>query len=389
MNDLIALDLPPGPEFVDALRRIWDQGDVFLPVDQRLPAAARLSLLVQVRPAAVLDPSGRTRWPEPGPPMETGDAVVVPTSGTTGRPKLVVHTHDGLLAHARAVHRRLDADPAVDRWLSCLPLAHVGGLGVVIRSVLTGTGLDVWDGFDGPSVEQAPDSVGTTLVSLVATALDRIDARRFRWVVLGGSGDTVTRADNVVHTYGLTETGGGVLYGGEPLSGTEVRLDAEDFISLRGPSMARGLRSLDGTVDPVVDSDGWLVTGDIGTWSPDGRLVVSGRGDDLIISGGENIWPEPVERVLAQHPAVRDVAVVGRPDAEWGQSVTAVVVPVDAAAPPTLDRLRALVREELPAYCAPRQIEVVATIPRTALGKPQRAGLRTPGPPPPVGQVEA
>ena len=124
-----------------------------------------------------------------------------------------------------------------------------------------------------------------------------------------------------------------------------------------------------------VDADGWLHTDDAGAVHPDGRLEVHGRRGDLIITGGENVWPTPVERVLHDHPALAEVAVVGRADEEWGQVVTAVAVPVDATHPPTLDELRDHVKATLPAYCAPRRLELVDALPRTLLGKVQRRAL--------------
>ncbi|MCU1454330.1 MAG: menE [Acidimicrobiales bacterium] len=371
--DLVAIDLPGGPAFVAALQRIWDAGDAALPLDQRLPAPARRQLLISLAPAAVVDgdSSERRRLLDVHPqPTETGDALVVPTSGTTGAPRGVVLTHDALLAHAEAVHARLAVDPARDRWLACLPLAHVGGLGVVTRALLTGTPLDVVAGFDAATVAAAPRSLGTTLVSLVPTALDRVDAAAFRWVVLGGSADPGRRPGNVVRTYGLTETGGGVVYEGTPLDGIEVRL-VDGEVQLRGLALLRAYR--DGH-DPR-DAEGWLPTGDLGSWDEHGRLVVQGRRGDLIVSGGENVWPTPVEAVLATHPAVAEVSVAGRPDPEWGERVVAWVVPQDAAAPPTLAELRAHVRRSLPAFTAPRQLVLVDRLPRTALGKVRRHDL--------------
>lgn len=388
---LVALDLAGGPAFVAALRRAWDEGDAVLPVDQRLPAAGRADLLARVRPHEVVGPHGERReLHRDAPPVADGDALVVTTSGSTGAPKAVLHTHDGLRAHAEAVQAHLGVDPDRDRWLACLPLAHLGGLGVVLRAVLTGTPVDVLPGFDAAAVAAAPTERGTTLVSLVPTALDRLagpDVAALRWVVLGGSGDATPRPANVVHTYGLTETGGGVVYGGVPLPGVEVRVGPDGAIALRGPMLARGRRRPDGTVAPIVDADGWLATGDLGRWgrepvdasSPtDGAqplLWVEGRADDLIVTGGENVWPGPVEAVLGGHPAVAEVAVVGRPDPTWGQAVTAVVVASDPARPPVLDELRDHVRAVLPAHAAPRRLELVARLPRTALGKVRRAAL--------------
>ena len=307
--------------------------------------------------------------------MGADDALVIATSGTTGAPKLVVHTTRALTTHAAAVHQRLGVAPS-DRWLACLPLAHLGGLGVLIRSLLTDTPVDVLDGFDAAAVADAPRQLGSTLVSLVPTALDRVDTASYRRVVVGGAADAGTRASNVVRTYGTTETGGGVVYDGIPLDGVEVRLSADGSIAVRSSVIARGLRSADGSVIRVVDDQGWYVTGDTGAWDherSERRLVVHGRADDLIVTGGENVWPVPVEERIRSHPAVRDVAVVARADPEWGQRVVAVIVAEAGAEPVSLEEIRAHVRAVLPAPAAPREIRMVADLPRTALGKVRRA----------------
>jgi O-succinylbenzoic acid--CoA ligase len=371
---LIALDLPGGPAFVLALQRCWDRGDAVLVLDPRLPALARTQLIAAARPHAAITVDDPEPVPlEPGAPLlDEGDALVVATSGSTGDPKVLVHTRAGLVAHATAVHGHLGVDPAHDRWLACLPLNHLGGFGVVARSVLTGTRVEVTDGFDAQTVAAAPARSGTTLVSLVATALDRIEPAAFRWVVLGGSADPVVRPPNVVRTYGLTETGGGVVYEGTPLPGTEVRVGDDGAIAIRSATTARGRRAPDGTVTPIVGADGWLATGDLGRWASDGRLQVDGRADDLIITGGENVWPGPVEDVLRTFPKVADALVIGEPDREWGEQVVAVVVPTDPASPPTLEQLRDHVKAHLPAAAAPRRLRLAPSIPRTSLGKPVR-----------------
>ncbi len=372
MPDLVAIDLPGGSEFVAALQRAWDRGDAVLPVDQRLSDEAKGALLDQLRPTIVEDGGGR-RPGSPGVPTSPGDALVVATSGTSGALKGVVLTHDAVAASARATSARLMVDPERHRWLACLPLNHVGGLSVVTRSLLTGTPCTVLPGFDRDAVlaHSGPD----VLVSLVTTALRRVGADHFRLVVLGGSSPPEGLAPNVVTTYGLTETGSGVVYDGVPLDGVEVAIDpATSEIRIRGPMLLRGYR--DGT--SPLDSAGWLATGDAGRVDRHGLLHVDGRLDDMIVTGGENVWPDPVEAALATHEGVREVAVAGRPDPEWGQRVVAWVVPVDRSAPPGLSELRAVVAERLAPFAAPRQIVLMEALPRTSIGKVQRHRLVLP-----------
>lgn len=374
MHRLVALIGPAGPTWVDELRRAWDAGDAVLPVDLRLPATARERLLDVMSPSAIVAVDGRGGVERAdlraGRPVEPGDALVLATSGTTGDPKGVVLSHDAIAASALATTARLGVDPSRHRWLACLPLAHVGGLSVVTRSIVTGTPVEVHDGVRPDAVVDAARR-GATHVSLVATALQRIDPSTFDCIVLGGAAPPTDLPSHVVTTYGMTETGSGVVYDGVPLDEVEVRaVDGE--LEIRGPMLLRAYR--DGT-DPK-SPDGWLRTGDLGEVDPaTGRVRVFGRSGDLIITGGENVWPTPVERVLLRHPKVTEVAVVGRPDPEWGHRVAAVVVPADPQDPPTLDELRAHAKAELPAFAAPRELELVDALPRTPLGKVVRHRL--------------
>jgi O-succinylbenzoic acid--CoA ligase len=352
-NRLVVLDAA-GARFVEDLQRAWDRGDAVLPVDPRLPAPAREAVL---RAARSDDP------------VEPGDALVMVTSGTTGDPKAVVLTHEAVTASALATSHRLGVDPARDRWLACLPLSHVGGLSVVTRALRTGTPLTVHASFDAAAVERAAAD-GCTLTSLVPTALRRIDPGLFRAILVGGQAPPTDRPAHVTATYGMTETGSGVVYDGLALDGVELRIEPDGEIHVRAPMLLRCYR--DGT-DPKLP-DGWFPTGDLGALR-DGVLEVHGRRGDLIITGGENVWPTAVERALTTHPDVAEVAVVGRPDPEWGQRVVAVVVPTDPARPPALVDLRDWAKQQVPAYAAPAALEIVASLPRTANGKVRRDDL--------------
>jgi len=374
---LVALAMPGGPKFIEVLRRCWDDGDALLPLDVRLREPAITRLIEVLRPSVLVDASGNSTPLEGGEPVAEGDALVVATSGTTGEPRGVVLTHDAVRASALATSARLRVDPSRDRWLACLPLSHVGGLSVVTRALETRTPVEIQPRFTATQAMAAARDRGATLVSLVPAALARLGpdgTRLFRTIVVGGQQPPAARPANVVATYGMTETGSGVVYDGVGLAAVEVGLRAGE-VWLRCPMLLRCYR--DGT-DPKT-ADGWFATGDAGHTDEDGRLSVHGRLDDLVISGGENIWPAQVEAVLRSHPSVGDVAVGGRPDPEWGSRLVAYVVPAPASqgADPTtiLAELRQLVRDRLAPFAAPRELIVVKRLPRSAIGKVQRAEL--------------
>jgi len=369
MAGVVLLAMAPGQEWVDALLGIWEAGDAAAPIDPRTPTAHRDALTRALLATAVVEDDGERRALDGGRSTADGDALVMATSGTSGDPKAVVLTHEALAVAARITAAGARSDDG-STWLACLPLHHMGGFGVVSRAVLTGAGLVVQPGVDPDAIDAVRDVV--THTSLVPAALDRVEVSSFEAVLLGGSAIPADRPANCIATYGMTESAGGVVYDGRPLDGVEVRAADDGELLLRSPTLLRCYR--DGRVP--LDAAGWYSTGDLGLVEPDGTVVVLGRADDVVVTGGEKVWPGPVEDRLRRHPGVADVAVVGRPHPRWGQAVTAVVVPVDRLHPPPLDELRELVRQELPAFAAPHELEVVEQLPRTSLGKVGRAHLR-------------
>ncbi len=361
---------------------MWDTGDAVAPLDPRLPPTAARQLLAALAPTRVVSSDGDVVTLPDGVPVEEGDAVVIATSGSTGVPRGVVLTHRAIEASARATSARLGVAPARHHWLACLPLSHVGGLSVLTRSLVTGTPCTVLPGFDAETVEAIGRRGDATHVSLVATALGRIDASVFSCVLLGGAAPPARVPGNVVTTYGMTETGSGVVYDGLPLDGVDVAVGTgrpdegrAGEILVRGPMLLRAYR--DGT-DPTVRGPdgrgGWLPTGDGGRLEG-ARLVVDGRLTEVITTGGEKVWPVPVELAIAGLPSVAEVAVWRRPDPEWGERVVAWVVPADPAAPPPLASLVEAVRATLPPWAAPKELVLTGRLPRTPSGKVRRAGL--------------
>jgi O-succinylbenzoic acid--CoA ligase len=347
-------------------------------------------MLEALRPTRIVGSDGEQHALPDGLGVEDGDALVVATSGTAGQPKGVVLTHEAVVASARATTERLAVDPTRHSWLACLPLAHIGGLAVVTRALVTGTSLLVMPGFEAEAVEEAGRTGRATHVSLVTTALARLDPSVFACILLGGSKTPDALPANVVSTYGLTETGSGVVYDGRPLGGVDVALrdgdgtfatlgdDAlgsrEGEILIRAPMLFRCYR--DGSTGRVPGPDGdgsWFATGDAGRLDESGNLVVSGRIEDVITTGAEKVWPDIVERVLSAHPDVAEVAVWKRSDPEWGERVVAWIVPTDDA--PSLDDLRRLVAEAIAPWAAPKELVIVDDLPRTASGKVRRRAL--------------
>jgi O-succinylbenzoic acid--CoA ligase len=373
--------------FVDALRAIWDTGDAAAPLDPRLPAVARQAMLDALRPTRIVRSDGVQRALADGLPVDDGDALVVATSGTSGQPKGVVLTHEAVAASARATSDRLGIDPGRHSWLACLPLAHIGGLSVVTRAVVTETPLIVMAGFEADAVQELGHSGRATHVSLVSTALRRLDPSVFTCVLLGGSKAPDDLPPNVVTTYGMTESGSGVVYDGVPLQGVEIAVSLPDGtfagpgggegeILIRAPMLFRCYRDGgDGRVEGPDGDSTWYATGDAGRLDDVGALSVSGRIDDVITTGAEKVWPDMVERVLVAHPDVAEVAVWKRSDPEWGERVVAWVVPSDEA--PSLEELRRIVAETIAPWAAPKELVIVDDLPRTAAGKVRRRELES------------
>jgi O-succinylbenzoic acid--CoA ligase len=229
---------------------------------------------------------------------------------------------------------------------------------------------------------------GCAYASLVPTQLRRMldagaDLAALRAILVGGAAVpagliSAARAAGarVVTTYGMSETCGGCVYDGVPLDGVRVRTGADGRIRLGGPVLFSGYRNRPDLTAAAVD-DGWFVTSDVGRLDSGGRLTVRGRADEMINTGGEKVAPAEVAAILEGCPAVREAAVFGEPDPEWGERVTAAVVPTDPAAPPGLADLRAAVRQRMPAHAAPKALILVTAIPLLPSGKPDPAALRS------------
>jgi O-succinylbenzoic acid--CoA ligase len=361
---LRALDAVPGPAFLDALDEAWAAGDAVLPM---APDAGRAESL-RVLEAARVDES-----------VDDGDALVLATSGSTAAKKAVVLGHAALTASAEAAMVRLGLDPN-DAWLSCLPWHHIAGLQVALRARHWRIPLVVHERFD---VRRIAEERQATLVSLVPTQLVRlldsdVDLARFRVVLLGGapaSAGLLARASRagvpVVTTYGMTETCGGCVYDGVPLDGVDADLEPDGRIRLRGPVLMSGYR-LRPELTAEALATGWFRTSDLGHMEGD-RLVIDGRVDDVINTGGVKVAANAVAAAIAEHPDVHDVVVLGVPDQEWGQRVVAFVV--TNVGRDLLAELRTWVADRLGSSAAPRAVFAAAELPMLASGKPDRAAL--------------
>ncbi|WP_199742894.1 o-succinylbenzoate--CoA ligase [Nocardia stercoris] len=324
----------------------------------------------------------------PGEPIEADVALVVTTSGTTGVPKGAMLGAEALRASGEATHERIGGP---GQWLLALPTHHIAGVQVLLRSILAGTEpavLDVSGGFLPRGLASAVAGmtgerrytalVPTQLIKaleepVAADALAQLDA-----VLIGGAPTPQPVLDRareagitVVRTYGMSETCGGCVYDGVPLTGAKVKIE-DGRVMLGGAMLAKGYRGL--PEHPAFAEPGWFRTDDAGTFE-DGVLSISGRLDEAIMTGGLLVIPQVVEAVLATHPAISECVVLGLPDDRLGQRVAVAVVPAPGATV-TLDELRDHVVAELDPIAAPRELAILEELPLRGPGKPDRVALR-------------
>ncbi len=386
-----ALTMHPRREEVVLLHALMKLGAVALPLSPRLTEAEREAVLAAERPAVDLNDAAELTQTEADLPLlgehDMDDLQCrILTSGTLGEPRPIGLTYGNFLFSAVGSAFNLGVDPG-DRWLCCLPLSHVAGLSIILRSVIYGTTAMLLDGFDTDQVASTLVSGDISVLSLVPTQLIRLleadaDLSAPRAILIGGGPvppdalrQALDRGATVVQTYGMTETcsqvttlapedaGRKVGSAGRPLLTTHVRIEDGEIL-VQGPTVSR----------EAIDPDGWLHTGDLGHIDEEGFLYVTGRSSDLIVTGGENVMPAEVEAVLLSHPAVADAAVVGRPDPEWHEAVCALVVVADATEVVEED-LRTHCAASLAPYKVPKRVEFVSGLPRTASGKLLRGEL--------------
>ena len=388
----VAITLDPGIEYVVLLHALMKLGAVAFPLNPNLSADELDAQLRRARPAVVVSQSDRMGATEADLPLLGEHDLDAPqclilTSGTAGYPRPVGLTYGNHLWSAVGSAFNLGVEPT-DRWLCCLPLYHVSGLAIVMRSVIYGTGAIVHPRFEVDRVARSLEEDGVTVVSLVATQLVRlldaeVDLSGPRAILVGGGPvplevleEAVGRGAAVVQTYGLTEAASQVTTlapqeavtklgsAGRPLLTTHLRIQDEEIL-VQGPTVAPG----------CADEDGWLHTGDLGRIDDEGFLYVEDRLGDVIVSGGENVLPAEVEEVLLRHPSVEDAAAIPRPDARWQEAVTAVVVVQDGATV-TENELREHCAGELAGHKVPKRVEFASELPRTPSGKLLRRALR-------------
>jgi len=391
-GSVAALTMHAHREQVVLAHALMKIGATLLPLSPRLTAAERAAVIAAEEPIVDLDDAGELTQTEADLPLlgehDMDDVCArVLTSGSSGSPRPVGLSYGNFLWNAVGSAFNIGVQPD-DRWLCCVPLSHIAGLGIVMRSVIYGTAAVVHDGFDVDRVAASLEEDGITLVSLVTTMLSRLldagaDLSGPRAILVGGGPvpeealeEAIAKGATVVQTYGLTETCSQVTTlapadakrklgsAGRPLLTTHLRIQDGEIL-IQGPTVAPGR----------ADADGWLHTGDLGRIDEEGFLYVEDRIDDMIVSGGENVAPAEVEKVLLRHPEVADAAVIGREDPEWQQAVTAVVV-LTSGSTATPDELRRHCAESLAGFKVPKRVELASALPRTPSGKLMRRALR-------------
>jgi fatty-acyl-CoA synthase len=401
-------------DMLAALAECERRGAVLLPLNWRLavPELARLCVHAgaghllhgpELAPMAAALRAAVPFAPGPAAGIEPGDLLLVYTSGTTGEPKGALHTAAGMRANRAAAIEAQGFDPRT-RVLAVLPLFHVGGLCIQTLPVLaTGGALELHPRFDADAwfdAVERPERGARPTTTLLVPAVMRALVDHPRWggadlssLAFVNSGSQIVpralieafhaRGVPVAQVYGSTESGPVSIvlrpaealahagHAGWPARGVAARLAADGEILLRAPQLMRGYHR---STVPSLDAEGWFRTGDLAVQHPDGCFEVVGRSRELIISGGENIYPAEIEQLVAERPEVADCAVVGVPDARWGEVPVLVVVARPGA---TLDRaaLQALLETRLARFKHPRRIVEAAALPRTALGKVQRSVL--------------
>ena len=375
----------------------------FFPLDPALPPPVRADLLAQVGESLIVGEEGavsteailsapagdaRALAPPPGP------ALLIATSGSSGRPKIAVLTGAGLAAAAAASARITPLGPG-DRWLACLPLFHIGGFSILSRCALAGAEAVLHQGFDADRVFDVLARKRISHVSLTPTMLAALLSLRrpapetLRHAMVGGASLSADLAHAaaaedwpVQPTYGMSETASQLAtlpslprgwrtgHVGRPIPGAEVALDGEGGLKIRGPMVMQGYANPELTPgDGLVD--GWFASNDLAEISPEGELVILGRRDDVIVTGGKKVHPASVEMLLGPCPGVGAAAVVGRPDPLWGEIVTAIF-----AGRMTADELLDWSRAHIAGAHRPRAAVRVKEIPVLANGKPDRLKLR-------------
>jgi len=380
---------------VIALYALMDLGRPIVLVHPRLTPSERSELLDDARPTAIVDETFDDSRFAPsdasvGAIDDESVLAILYTSGTEGRPKGAILSRRAFLASARGSEANIGWRDD-DRWALCMPLAHVGGLSIVVRCLIARRPMVLapWNGADPAATLASVRAARATILSVVPTMLrrvidDELDlAPEIRVVLLGGAGapsSLLTSASQrgvpALTTYGLTEACSQVTtasYGsapsvdegsGNPLQGVEVTMrDGE--ILVRGPTMMSGYLG-----HPARTPADWFRTGDLGEFDERGRLHVRGRVKEMILTGGENVYPAEVERVIDEHAGVAVSCVFGIEDELYGQIVAAVIVPKGPS--PTLRELSEYFAERLAKHKRPRLIAFARELPVSPSGKHKR-----------------